>query len=133
MAGSQQGKVPQLGDLERAVLELLWTRTDADVNEVHLALGVKRGISANTVGSALERLYRKGLATRTRASHAYRYAAAGTKAEFLGRQMAATLGNMRRLAGTGLIASFVDAVTEADRNSLAELEELIAKKRKEMK
>jgi predicted transcriptional regulator len=132
MSAMRPRKQPQIGELERAVLELLWTRADADVNETHVAVGLKRGISANTVGSALERLHRKGLVTRTRVSHAYRYKAAGTRAAFLGRQIAATLGDMRRLAGTGLLASLVDAVTETDKNSLAELEELIAKKRKEV-
>ena len=132
MAGLRQQKLPPLGELERAVLEFLWTRGEADVGEAHKAVGAPRGISANTVGSALERLHRKGLASREKVSHAYRYAAACSRGDFLARQIVATLGDVRRLSGTGLMASFVDVVTAADQNALSELEVLIARKRKEM-
>jgi|RhiMetdeSRZDD1v2_1073273.scaffolds.fasta_scaffold512974_2 predicted transcriptional regulator len=132
MGGRRSLRVPELGELERAVLDHLWTKGEADVLEVYRAVGVKRGISANTVGSALERLYRKDLAVRTKVSHAYRYAAACKREEFLGRQIAATLGDMRRLAGSGVLASFLDVVTATDRKALEELEALVAKKRKSM-
>ena len=133
MAGSRPQKLPPLGELERAVLEFLWTSGEADVGEVHAAIGAPRGISANTVGSALERLHRKALASREKVSHAYRYAAACSRSDFLARQIVATLGDVRRLSGTGLMASFLDVVTAADQNALSELETLIARKRKEMK
>jgi predicted transcriptional regulator len=133
VSGRSNARIPELGELERAALDHLWTKGEADVIEIHRAIGVKRGISANTVGSALERLYRKGLAVRTKVSHAYRYAAACKREEFLGRQIAATLGDMRILSRSGVLASFVDAVTDADRNALDELENLIARKKTGLK
>lgn len=52
-------KLPRLGDLELTVLDHLWTVGNADVQETRAALGVRRGISHNTMGSALERLVRQ--------------------------------------------------------------------------
>ena len=56
--------LPPLGALEEAVLEHLWRAGEADVIQAHRAVGTPRGIGVNTVGSALERLHRKGLASR---------------------------------------------------------------------
>lgn len=55
--------LPRLGELERSVLEYLWRAGEADVMQVHAAIG-RRRIMSNTVGSALERLFRKGLVSR---------------------------------------------------------------------
>lgn len=53
-------QIPLLGELELAVLERLWTVSDADVHEMHAVVGKKRESSPNTVGSALERLVQEG-------------------------------------------------------------------------
>ncbi|WP_218565746.1 MULTISPECIES: BlaI/MecI/CopY family transcriptional regulator [Pseudomonas] len=66
--------IPPLGTLEVAVLVHLWRVPEASSKEVHAAIGVARGISVNTVQSTLERLYRKKLLKRFKASHAFRYA-----------------------------------------------------------
>ena len=55
---------PALGDLELAVLEVLWQTDRADAKAVHSALGSARGIGLNTVQSTLERLFRKQLLAR---------------------------------------------------------------------
>ncbi len=64
-------QLPRLGDLELEVIEHLWSTENADVLETRAAVGKKRGISPKTVGSALERLHRKGLLGREKVSHAY--------------------------------------------------------------
>lgn len=124
-------RVPRLGDLEQAVLEHLWTVSDADVNETHVALGKKRGIKPNTVGSALERLHRKGLVGREKVSHAYRYRAALTKDAFAARRMLEAAGNAKALTRTGLLSAFVDLIADVDEASLDRLEALIEHRRTE--
>jgi hypothetical protein len=47
------------------------------------------------------------------------------------RQMVDGAGGIRALASRGLLASFLDLIAEADDAALDELEELIARKRKE--
>lgn len=123
--------MPALGELERAVLEHLWEAGDADVTAVHAAVGAHRGITPNTVGSALERLHRKGLVTRWKVSHAYRYKPTVDRDTHHAHRAVAAAGGARALARSGLLAAFVDLVADADAATLDRLERLIAKKRAE--
>src|SRR5690606_28669627 len=109
-----QSKLPRLGELELAVLDHLWTEPDADVHETHAAVGKRRGISPNTVGSALERLYKKGLLLREKVSHAYRYRAALDRDTFRARRVVEAGGGLRALGKSGLLAAFVDLVADSD-------------------
>ena len=65
--------MPRLGELERAIMETLWSAdepaTARDVQEI-LA---DRSLATTTVLTVLGRLERKGLVTRERAGRAYRY------------------------------------------------------------
>jgi predicted transcriptional regulator len=131
MPSKKHKPLPELGKLERAVLEHLWRAGEADVIETHRAVGARRGITVNTIGSALERLHRKGLVTRWKVSHAYRYEPTLDRESFVVRQMVDGVGGVRALTSRGLLASFLDLVADADDAALDELEELIARKRKE--
>ena len=74
---------PALGALEMAVLDRLWTAGPADVAAVHAAVGVPRGLVSNTIQSTLERLYRKGLAERSKRGRAFEYRACITRSRGL--------------------------------------------------
>lgn len=128
MAG--QRVTPRLGDLEMAVLEHLWSAGESDVAATHAAVGARRGISLNTVGSSLERLHRKGLVERWKVSHAYRYRAVLDRDAFRARRVVDVAGGARQLARSGLLAAFVDLVADADAAALDQLEALIARKRR---
>jgi predicted transcriptional regulator len=121
--------LPPLGDLELAALELLWDVDEVDVLQAHRALGRRRGISVNTVGSALERLHRKGLVKRRKVSHAYRYQPAVTRDVFQARRLANAVGGVQALADAGVLSAFVDLVAGADDEALDTLEALIAQRR----
>ena len=129
MAARAKGALPPLGDLEEAVLAHLWAHDEDDVVGAHRALGKRRGISVNTVGSALERLHRKGLVARRKVSHAYRYAPAVARESFYARRAIEAAGGVSALGEDGLLAAFVDAVGDADVSALDRLEDLIASKR----
>src|SRR5262249_14046765 len=106
MSSKKHKPWPELGKLERAVLERLWQAGEADVVETDRAVGARREITVNTVGSALDRLYRKGLVTRSKLSHAYRYQPVLDRESFVVRQMVDGVGGMLALASWGLLASF---------------------------
>jgi predicted transcriptional regulator len=124
-------RLPNLGELELAVLEHLWGTGEADVTETYTAIGKQRGITPNTVGSALERLFKKGLARRHKVSHAFRYAPALGRDEFAARRMLDAVGDLRALSGAGLLSAFVDLVADVDEDALDRLEALIAEKRQD--
>lgn len=123
--------LPALGDLEMELLELLWRSRETDVTEAHLAIGKRRGITPNTIGSALERLFRKGLVTRRKVSHAYRYEPQIGRDELAARRVLDAAGGVKSLAETGLLSAFVDLVADVDDEALDRLETLIAEKRGE--
>lgn len=128
-ATTDRESLPLLGELEQLLLEQLWRASELDVAQAHAAIGKRRGITANTVGSALERLFRKGLLSRRKVSHAYRYAPVVGRDELTARRVLAAAGGMKSLASSGLLAAFVDLVADADEAALARLEALIAEKR----
>ena len=119
--------LPRLGELELEVLEHLWRVGEADVNETHQALGAHR--TANTVGSALERLHKKKLLERTKVSHAYRYTPVLSKEELTARRVLALSGGKGALSQVGLLSAFVDLVAEVDEDLLDRLDALVAAKR----
>jgi len=125
-------RLPRLGDLERDALEFLWTRGEADVQETHAAVGAKRHISPNTVGSALERLFSKGLLAREKVSHAYRYRPVIDREAFRARKVVEAAGGLESLKRGGLLAAFVDMIAASDASALTELERLVRQKRAEV-
>ena len=118
-----------LGPLEWAVLDFFWENGEASVIDVHRSVAEASGNSVNTIGSTLERLYRKGLLVRHKVSHAFQYQPNCTKEEFLTKQVLENAGGLQELSGKGLLISFLDLVEDTDDETLNELEKLIAEKR----
>lgn len=130
MAKITKKVVLTLGPLEQSALEYIWENDRTSVIDLHRKIGSKSGISVNTIGSTLERLYRKNLLKREKVSHAFQYEAAITREDFLARQLSETIGGLRELSQSGLLASFVDLIADTDdEETLGELEKLIAEKR----
>lgn len=126
-------RVPDLvlGQLEQEVLEALWAHGPLNPNEVHEHVGLERGISVNTVSSALKRLFEKGLLEREKVSHAYVYHAQVTRAQ-LQRQLIDTIATQFGQGHSGaFLAAFVDVAQARGEETLRELESLIASRLQE--
>lgn len=119
-----------LGDLELAVLDRLWAEGPAEVRAMHAAVGSARGISPNTVHSALERLVRKGLAERSRRGRAYEYRAVVTRRDWLARSLDGLASELPADASELLLAAFVDLAERVGPEGLAELERLVRERRR---
>lgn len=66
--------MPILGDLEHAVMNVLWARSaPTPVRDVHEALARDRGIAYTTVMTVLDRLAKKGIVTRQLEGRAWLY------------------------------------------------------------
>lgn len=111
-----------LGELEQAVLEMLWVHGPSAPKAVHEVVG--RGISVNTVSSALKRLHEKGLLAREKVSHAYVYRATVSRSELQRQLIEAIAGQFP--GGAGLLAAFVDVAEAGGESRLRELEALVA-------
>lgn len=116
-----------LGELEHAVLEDLWEHGPAKPGDVHRRVGRPRGISPNTVSSALKRLHEKGLLDREKVSHAYVYSARTSRAG-LQRQLIEALAGQFAHGEGGFLAAFVDLAEQQGEETLRRLERMIAER-----
>lgn len=122
--------LPRLGELETAVLEHVWERGPCDVKAVHRSLGARRGITLNTVQSAMERLFRKGLFAREKVSHSYVYSARQTREQLGARAVEEIVSRLLDGEAVPVLEAFVDLAARTDAGNLDRLERLIAEKRK---
>src|SRR6202011_6328356 len=68
-------KQTRLGDLERAVMDHLWSGPEPQtVRQVHEALSARRDLAYTTVMTVLQRLAKKNLVSQIRDDRAHRYA-----------------------------------------------------------
>jgi predicted transcriptional regulator len=78
-----RGSVNRLGELERAVMEVLWERrTPATARDVARAL-VDRDLAYTTVMTVLDRLTKKGFVGRERTGRAWSYTAAASRETYI--------------------------------------------------
>ncbi|MEO7752495.1 MAG: BlaI/MecI/CopY family transcriptional regulator [Terracoccus sp.] len=121
----------RLGDLERAVMELLWTtgptRTSGlTVREVHDRIGVERGLAYTTVMTVLDRMSKKDLVDRERDGRAWRYTAAYSREQLTSETLHHTLGELAGAERRNALLHFLDEsspqVIDELREALAELE-----------
>jgi predicted transcriptional regulator len=119
-----------LGDLELAVLDRLWEAGEADAKAVHAKLGRRRGITLNTVQSAMKRLHEKGLLRRSKVSHAFVYAPALTRDAFHREAVGDVVAALLHGEADAMVAAFVGVAERAGHDTLAQLEALVADRRK---
>lgn len=115
-----------MGELEQAVLEVLWDLRSASGREVHARLADRGGreLAYTTVMTVLDRLARKDVVVRERDGRAFRYAPRRSRAEMTAELM------REALDGTGAdrdqaLVSFVGEASDEDlaalRRALADL------------
>jgi predicted transcriptional regulator len=123
----------QLGPLEEKMLQALWKRGSATVRE--LLEDGDLDIAYTTVMTTVDRLYKKQLLDRRAEGRAFRYMPRHTPEEF---QRAAAGEAIRQiLASNGTsslpLSCFVEAITEHDVKLLDHLQELVERKRRELR
>lgn len=121
-------KLTRLGDLERAVMDHLWSAHQPQtVRQVHEALSTQRDLAYTTVMTVLQRLARKNLVSQIRDDRAHRYTPMHGRDELVAGLMVDALdqaadSGSRRAA----LVHFVERVgadeAEALRRALDELE-----------
>ena len=125
--------VDSLGELEIKVLDEVRLQGETNVGRVCEALD--RSYAYTTVMTTLDRLYKKGLLTRTKEGRAFYYSAKYSVEE-LERGLTADVMSTLLDASPGrispVLACIVDTVSDRDRQLLDELERLVKEKRLEL-
>ena len=62
-----------LGDLQLAIMRVLWERGDASVTEVHTALLEERGLAPTTIATMLVKMEKKGVVAHHREGRRFIY------------------------------------------------------------
>ena len=113
-------RTSSLGDLERAVMDILWSHgPDQSVRDVmeRLPERGRTGLAYTTVMTVLDRLAKKGLTTRTRDGRAWRYTPASSREELAATALRSALDAVqadRRLA----MLHFLDDASPAELDDL---------------
>jgi len=116
--------MPTLGELERSVMELLWSSPSAlsayDLQE-RLAVGDKadKPLAATTVLTVLARLENKGFVERERATRPHRYRAVSTREDHMAELMHAVLGSAADR--TAVLERFVGQASPEEAEALRRL------------
>jgi predicted transcriptional regulator len=122
----------QLGPLEQQLLESLWQRGSATVREVIEDGDLK--LAYTTVMTTLDRLYKKNLLDRVPEGRAFRYSPRHTPEEL---QRAAAGDLIRQFLGSGSsslpLSYLVEAVSQHDVELLDELQQLVERKRRDLR
>ncbi|ACU69258.1 transcriptional repressor, CopY family [Catenulispora acidiphila DSM 44928] len=129
MANERAGGPPRLGELERAVMDVLWNAPDGSTaQEIVERLAARDGtaeLAATTVLTVLDRLRRKDFVERERVGRAHRYRAARTRDDVIAASMLAVLETTddRRSALVRFAGSVSAEEAALLREALAGLEE----------
>jgi predicted transcriptional regulator len=121
-------KLTRLGDLERAVMDHLWSAQHSQtVRQVHEALSESRDLAYTTVMTVLQRLAKKNLVSQIRDDRAHRYAPVHGRDELVAGLMVDALDQAADTGGRqAALVHFVERVgtdeAEALRRALDELE-----------
>lgn len=119
-----------LGELEKLVLNYLWSSGVADAKQVHEHFKKSRGGSLNTIQSTLDRLHKKKFLIREKLGHAYQYQAAMEKKAFIGELIRAATQDFSP-DHDHLLSAFVSLSADLDEAHLDRLEALIQDSRQQ--
>jgi predicted transcriptional regulator len=108
--------VNRLGELERAIMDVLWDAvTPMTVREVSVKL-TERNLAHTTVMTVLDRLAKKGFAMRQRDGRAWRYCPAATREAYVAELMLTALDQTGDR--TAALARFARSVSDVEADVL---------------
>ena len=120
----------RLGELEAAVMQVLWEGGEATVQDVQRALRPHRDSAYTTLMTVMSRLATKGLLTRRKEGRAYVYAAAVARERVAGSMMTALVERVFGGSSSRAIAHLLESDEDVDDAELERLEELIRARRR---
>lgn len=119
--------LPTLGPLETRLMDELWLSSPATVREV--ADRLSSDLAYTTLMTTLDRLFKKGLLTRTKLNAAFVYAPALSRNEYQQHIVERSMAPFLQESPGPVMAAFVNAAALIDEANLARLELLIAERR----
>jgi predicted transcriptional regulator len=119
----------RLGDLEAAIMNVIWQLGEATVEEVRAALQPERQPAYTTVMTVMSRLAAKGVLAREKLGRAYVYRAAAEQSEVAGSMLSSLVQRLYSGSPARAIAHLIETEQEVDEEELERLESLIRERR----
>ena len=118
----------RLGDLQLAIMGLLWSRGEATASEVHAALLHDRGLALTTIKTMLRKMEDRGIVTHRADGRTFIYKPAIAEADVREGMVGEVVERMFAGNGAALINHLVEA-GEIDIEDIDELRAALAKRR----
>ncbi len=115
----------KLGDLQLAIMRVLWSRGDAAVSDVHQALLDERGLAPTTIATMLMKMERKGVVAHRAEGRRFVYRPTISEAD-VRRTMVGDLTERLFAGDAAALVTHLLAEHDASPDELAELRRLIA-------
>ena len=121
-----------LGELEQAIMEVLWEKKQGTVREVLYALNTNgRSLAYTTVMTVMARLSEKKLLSREELPNGtYFYKLFKTKEEYTCEASRKIVFDLIKNFGSVAVAQFVDVLEEVDPKEVKRLKEHLSKSKK---
>lgn len=116
-----------LGDLQLAIMKVLWNRKEASAAQVHQALFEERGLAPTTIATMLRKMEDKGVVSHRLEGRKFIYRPEISEAA-VRRSMVEQLSQRLFRGDVAAFASYLISEGTIDSDELAELEELVARK-----
>jgi predicted transcriptional regulator len=114
----------QLGDLQLAILRVLWTRGEATVAQVHQDLEPERGLALTTIATMLSKMEKKGVVNHRSEGRVFVYLPTVSE-ETVNRSMVADLTERLFEGSTAMLVNHLLTQQEIDPRELKEIRRLI--------
>jgi predicted transcriptional regulator len=122
-------RLHRLGDLQLRIMRVLWERGEASVAEVHAALDARPKLAYTTIATMLRKMEVRGLAAHRTEGRTFIYRAAVAE-ERVGRNMAEHVLDRLFQGSLATMVSHLLTAREVSNDELAELERLIAERKR---
>lgn len=119
----------RLGDLEAAIMNVIWERGEATVEEVRGSLDREKQPAYTTVMTVMSRLAEKGVLEREKQGRAFLYRAAAAQSEVAGSMLTNLVDRLYAGSPGRAIAHLIETEEEVGDDELARLEALIRERR----
>ena len=118
-------RTSSLGELQLAILRVLWARGEATASDVHASLHAERGLAPTTIATMLKKMEKRGLVSHREEGRRFIYRPAVTE-EAVTRSMVADLTDRLFGGKASELMGHLLAEHDIDRAELAELNRLIS-------
>jgi predicted transcriptional regulator len=120
-----------LGDLQLAIMRILWSRGEATVADVHEALEPERGLALTTIATMLTKMEKKGVVDHRAEGRRFIYRPLVSESQVT-RSMVADLTSQLFRGDVTALVNHLLSEHEIEARELAQLRELISsRERKE--